>query len=228
MPFTCLIADDEDLALALLEQYIAALPELQLIAKCFNGREVLEAVKQQMPDIVFLDIQMPYTDGLQLAEVLAPDAAVIFTTAYSEFAIESYRLNAVDYLLKPFLSERFEQAAAKAVEYIRYKRNKAAADAHLFVKSGGRVIKILLDDILFFEGRKQYVKIYLQQESLMVLDSMKNFEDSLPAEKFMRIHKSYIVARDKISGIGISDVSIGTHLLPVGKTYKKLIAGWRG
>jgi DNA-binding LytR/AlgR family response regulator len=223
MSFTCLIADDEDLAVALLEQYAAALPHLQVIATCYNGKAVLEAVAQQMPDILFLDIQMPYINGLELAERLSPDCAVIFTTAYPEFAVESYRLSAVDYLLKPFLPERFAQAVQKATDYLQYKKNKAATTAHIFVKSGYRIIRLLLDDILFIEGRKQYVKIHTAQEALMVLDSMKNFEDKLPPNQFVRIHKSYIVAKDKITSVSTSEVLIGAQQLPIGKTYKKTV-----
>jgi DNA-binding LytR/AlgR family response regulator len=221
MAYTCLIADDEDLAVALLQSYVAAIPQLQVVACCSNGQQVLDYVQEKPVDILLLDIQMPQLTGLELAAKVSKDSAVIFTTAYAEYAVESYTLQAVDYLQKPFLPQRFEQAIQKAIDYLQYRRQQQPTAKHITVRSDHRLVNLALADILYVEGRKQYVKIYTTTAApLMVLDSMKNFETLLPEPAFARIHKSYIVARQHIQSMNSFELTIDNQILPVGKTYK--------
>jgi two-component system, LytTR family, response regulator len=225
MAFTCIIADDEDLAIALLQKYAAQIPELQVLHTFCNGKAVQDYLQTHKPDILLLDIQMPGLTGLELAAEYASQCAIIFTTAYHEHAAASYTLSVVDYLLKPFLPERFQQAIKKATDYITYKKQveNSTEAAYIFVKCDYRLEKILLSDILFLEGRKQYVRIQTTVASYMVLDSMKNFESMLPANRFLRVHKSYIIGLDKVKTVAADEVVIDKNTIPVSKTHREAL-----
>jgi DNA-binding LytR/AlgR family response regulator len=224
--YSCLIADDEDLALALLKNYIGSIPFLKLEAEFHNGKEVLAYLEKNKVDILFLDIQMPYISGLELAEAYAKKSAVIITTAYPGHAVDSYALNVLDYLLKPFLSDRFEMAVQRAIDYVEYKLAKEAGSDgknFIYVKTDHRLVKILFDEILYLEARKQYVMIKTVKEGYLVLDSMKNFENSLSPALFMRVHKSYIIALKKIQSMGSAELIINDYTIPVSKQYRRAL-----
>jgi DNA-binding LytR/AlgR family response regulator len=222
----CLIVDDEDLAVQLLQAYAQQHEAVQVVAATTNATEVPALLASNAIDVLFLDIQMPLLNGLLLAEQLNDAPMMVFTTAYANHAVDGFRLNAIDYLLKPFSYERFAQAVEKCLEYRYYKelKQKEQAPDCLYVRADGRMVKILLTDILFIEGWKQYVKIYTAQKNILTLESMKNMEDNLPAGKFARVHKSYIAAVDKVEAAAADELLVaGGHKVPVGKTYREVI-----
>jgi DNA-binding LytR/AlgR family response regulator len=222
----CLIVDDEDLAVQLLQVYVQQHEAVEVVAATTNATEVPALLANHTVDILFTDIQMPLLNGLQLAEQLSDAPMIVFTTAYANHAVDGFRLNAIDYLLKPFSYERFAQAVDKCLEYRHYKelKQKELAPDCLYVRADGRMVKILLADILFIEGWKQYVKIYTTQKNILTLESMKNMEDNLPAGKFARVHKSYIAAVDKVEVAAADELLVtGGHKIPVGKTYREVV-----
>jgi DNA-binding LytR/AlgR family response regulator len=221
----CLIVDDEDLAVQLLNAYAQQHAAVEVTASTTNATEVPALLAENTIDVLFLDIQMPLLNGLLLAEQLKDAPMIVFTTAYANYAVDGFRLNAIDYLLKPFSYERFAQAVDKCLEYQHYRelKQKEAAPDCLYVRADGRMVKILLADILFIEGWKQYVKIYTTQKNILTLESMKNMEENLPAGKFARVHKSYIAAVDKVDIFAADELRVATHTIPVGKTYREAV-----
>jgi DNA-binding LytR/AlgR family response regulator len=230
MTYKCLIVDDEYMARLLLENYAQKLPNLEIVALCENAIEALEYLRREQIDLLFLDIQMPQLSGLELVSTLRQKPAIIFTTAYSEHAVEGFRLDAIDYLLKPFSFERFVQAVNKAINYISFQEQEKTTQKsdiqlfketnHFFVKADGRLVKIKFDDIIYIEGLKEYVSIYTATDRIITLQSLKNLEEILPATQFIRIHKSYIAATDKIQSIVGNQVEIHKKMIPIGLTYK--------
>lgn len=223
----CLIVDDEYMARLLLEEYVRKIPSLELVGLCENALEAFHLLKTQAIDILFLDIQMPHLSGLEFVQTLRDKPAIIFTTAYSEHALEGFRLDAVDYLLKPFSFERFAQAVGKAADIVTFRKQHfqpavlPAAD-HFFVKSDGKLIKVRFDDILYVEGLKEYISIYTtDKQRIITLQAIKNMESMLPEQRFARIHKSYIIALAKIDALVGNQVEIKKKLLPIGITYKE-------
>jgi DNA-binding LytR/AlgR family response regulator len=223
----CIAVDDEKLVLDLLVDNIRLVPYLQLVKACRNAMEAIEVLQQEKIDLIFLDIQMPKLSGLQFIQTLQQPPMIILITAYEKYALESYNLNVVDYLLKPVSFERFLKACNKAKELFDLKNEKTVAQKespdHIFVNVEYTLVKILFADILFIEGLKDYIKIHLASSSKPVLTkmSLKGMEENLPAEKFIRIHKSYIVAADKITVIKRDLVYIGNHEIPVSDFYKE-------
>ena len=245
---TCAIIDDEPLAVTLLESYVKRVPELDLKGKFLGAREALDALKETPVDLVFLDIQMPELTGLELSSQLPARTYVIFTTAYSQYAIQGYRANAVGYLLKPISFADFKEtidcachritgqatpaspapakdappAAAPAESRPTASKETVAADRSIFVKSDYKIIRIFIDDILYVEGLKDYVKIHLLStgRSVLSLTSMRNIEQLLPAEIFMRTHRSYIVNMSKVSLLERGNIVFGDKYLPVSDSYK--------
>jgi DNA-binding LytR/AlgR family response regulator len=223
----CIAVDDEKLVLDLLVDNIEQVPYLQLVNACKNAMEAIEVLQKEKIDLIFLDIQMPKLSGLQLIQTLQTPPMVILITAYEQYALESYNLNVVDYLLKPVSFERFLKACNKAKGLFDLKSDKGAVQKenspdHLFVNVEYTLVKILFTDILFIEGLKDYIKIHLASSNKPVLTkmSLKAMEEKLPSNKFIRIHKSYIVAADKITVIKRDLISIGTHEIPVSEFYK--------
>lgn len=228
-----IIVDDEPLAQDVLETYIEKMPELHLVQKCNNAFEANEAVKNHDIDLMFLDIQMPQLTGTDFLRSLSNPPLVIFTTAYSNYALDGFELNAIDYLLKPISMDRFLKAVNKAVEQIQLKR-KDEAPAHeapveegpdyIFVKADKKLIKVNFPEIIYIEGLKDYVIIRLDNSRVITLQTMKSLEDKLPTDKFKRIHRSYIVNIDKIDAVvgNMIEVSEKGQLkhLPVGKNYR--------
>jgi len=224
MNLTCLIVEDEPLARSLLTDYVKKIPSLELVATCSGSLQALEILKSNPVDLLFLDIQMPEVTGMGLLKTLTKKPLVIFTTAYSEYALEGYELDAVDYLLKPITFERFLRAVNKV--QLRFsvgqdKRHTPTADDFIFVKDGTKLVKIMLKDILYVEGLKDYVTIFTKTQKVVSLQRLKALEEQLPASLFVRIHNSYIVSLREITSIHKNEVEIGAAFLPVGETYKK-------
>jgi DNA-binding LytR/AlgR family response regulator len=232
----CLVIDDEELARSLLENYIGRLPHLTLLGKCRDPFEALDLLSSQPVDLLFLDIQMPGMTGMEFMRTLKNRPLVIFTTAYSEFAIESYNVDATDYLLKPFSFERFVQAVNKATDLLALRKAAAgtappypaaapASKDFILVKSEHKVHRLRFEDIAYIEGMREYVAYHTPNGRILSLNSLKSLEAELPADQFLRIHKSYIVAIGKIAAIEGNQVVIGKEKLPIGASYKDMVMG---
>ena len=225
-PITCMVVDDEPLAAALLGDYIVKAGGLQLTGVFTNAIEGLQAIQQTVPQLVFLDIQMPELTGLQVLKIAGSKCRFILTTAYQEYALDGFEHDVVDYLLKPVSFERFLTAVAKAKERLK---PAVAADIpppadYIFVKTEYKIKKIALSDILYLEALRDYVCIHTVQEKVMTLESMKSFETRLPLPGFVRVHKSYLVALGKISHIEKNRVVISNQFIPVGDVYRPQLA----
>lgn len=227
-----IIVDDEPLAQDVLETYIEKIPELNLVEKCSNALEANDALKNHDIALMFLDIQMPQLTGIDFLKTLSHPPLVIFTTAYPNYAIEGFELNALDYLLKPISLERFMKAVNKAMEQIELQgRGSAAADAEgeeepdfIFVKADKKLVKVNYADIIYIEGLKDYVIIRMENSRVITLQTMKSLEEKLPPGTFRRIHRSYIVNVDRIEAIVGNMVEVleknqAKHL-PIGKNYR--------
>lgn len=226
----CIAVDDEPLALELLEDNISKVPHLQLIATCGNAMEAIKVLREQTVDLIFLDIQMPGLTGLQFIQSLNERPMIILITAYEKFALEGFNLDVVDYLVKPVSFERFVKACNKAWELyqLRTKPKELTAGkspGYIFVNVDYSLLKIVIDDIMWVEGLKDYIKIHIRNSSKPVITrmTMKSVEELLPANRFIRIHKSYIAAMDFITAVRRSTVMIGTLELPVSDTYQEAL-----
>jgi DNA-binding LytR/AlgR family response regulator len=225
----CVIVDDEQHAIDILEHYVKQTPYLQLVGATTNPMEALQIVNSQQVDLVFLDIQMPELSGIDFIKAIHGKARVILTTAYSEFALESYELDVVDYLLKPVRLPRFLTAVQKVVNELSNKEEKEkheveSEDDYIFVKteSKGKLLKINFADIDYIEGMKNYVAIHCSGKKTMVYTSMKDIEDRLPHKQFLRVHKSFIIAVPKITGLEGNMVrlqNVNAEIL-IGDSYK--------
>ncbi|OJV31930.1 MAG: DNA-binding response regulator [Bacteroidales bacterium 36-12] len=225
----CWIVDDEPLALNLLESYVENTPFLKLTGKYSSAKSAMQALTDVQPHLVFLDIQMPHISGMELACFIDDKTKIIFTTAFKEYALEGYRVNAIDYLLKPISYSNFLEAAKKALtwhEAFEAKNSVSQVQEHrtdgIFVKSEYKMVHLLFNDILYVEGLKSYVKIYTQKstKSVITLMAMKEIEELLPKDSFLRVHRSYIVAKNKIESVERNRIFIGTKKIPIGETYK--------
>lgn len=230
MKINCLIVDDEYPARILLTEYIKKHPRLDLKGTCKNPPEAMEALQQENIDIMFLDIQMPELTGIEFLQTLRKKPEVILTTAYPEYALEGYALDVTDYLLKPFSLERFLQAVNKAIELHDLKNSaklsipegpETKTEDHILVKTDSKLIRLPFQEILYIEGLKEYVSFYTSNERLISLLSLKHLEDTLPANSFQRIHKSYIVNKSKVKALYGNQVEIEGKMLPIGKSYKE-------
>ena len=224
-PIRTLIIDDEPLAREILESHAAQIPELEVLASCGNALEANEIVQSTEVDLLFLDIQMPQISGLDWLRSLRTPPLVIFTTAFSEYAVEGFELNAIDYLLKPIAFDRFLKAVNKAKEQLRSRKPEAGSDQYMFVKADKKLVKVSFEDIVYIEGLKDYVIIRLEQDRVITLQTMKSLEEKLPQNIFRRIHRSYIVNVDKIEAIVGNMVEVmeknqAKHL-PIGKNYRE-------
>ena len=218
MQIRCLIVDDEPLAVDLLEQYVMQVPFLSLSGKCYNAMEALGFLHRQNVDLVFLDINMPRLSGLEMSSSLSSQM-IIFTTAYSQHAVESYERDAVDYLLKPITFDRFVRAVNKA--YNIFKSAPAQKPEQVFyIKSGKTMVKIDLNNVLFVEGLKDYVSFHTVGSKHVAYKRMKDLEDVLPLN-FSRVHNSFIVNRDHISRIEQNQVFVNGQAIPVSEKYRE-------
>ncbi|NRB49578.1 MAG: response regulator transcription factor [Saprospiraceae bacterium] len=220
-PLKCVIVDDEPPAIRLVENYIKRVPSLELVFSTTKPLEVIAYMERHNFDLVFLDIQMPQITGIQLSKILRQDVKVIFTTAYPEFAVESYRLNATDYLLKPFDFERFYQAVKK-VEASGGPAIEEELKDYVFVKTNSKnsFEKARIRDILYIEGLKNYVAIHLANKQVVTYSTLKSIKESLPAPLFVQIHKSYIVAVAHIEKTDSISVTVRGTNLPLGQSFK--------
>ncbi len=232
MRLSCIVVDDEPLAIEQMAEYISKVPFLELKATFARGLEAIMYLKNNKADILFLDIQMDDINGIQLLKSVKDLPAVILTTAYDQYAIEGYSLEVSDYLLKPISFERF----VKAVDRIYGKcvtgngnEEMNRSDNYIFVKADGKLIKISWDDILFIEGQRDYLKFHLvNNRRIMTLLSFRSVEEQLPADLFIRIHKSYLISASKIDSIGKTSVRIGEKEIPIGENYKPSLAAFLG
>ncbi|MBD2699119.1 response regulator transcription factor [Spirosoma sp. BT702] len=248
MTLSCIAVDDEPLALGLVCAFTEKTPFLKLTGRFSSAVEALQHVLQNPVDVIFLDIQMPDLTGLELARVLersnrGPQTTrIIFTTAFDQFALDGYRVDALDYLLKPFNYEEFLRAASKARSYFELVQRTEtipvaqpstppvtvpveATDDYLFLKVEYQLVRVAYSDILYIEGLKDYVKVYRQSEPgkpLLSLTSLKTLEEKLPARQFMRVHRSFIVALDRINAVTRNSVQIGPTTIPVSDQYKEV------
>lgn len=244
MILKCIAVDDEPLALDIIEDYISKVPFLELVKRTENAIEALQLVQAGGIDLVFLDIQMPDLTGIQFLKIANSKAHYILTTAYSQYALESYDLNVSDYLLKPIAFDRFYKAVEKVHSQLQkaepvpvVKVQEAAVSQpaavpvqdFIFVKTEHKIQKIELQDILYIEGLKDYISIFTRNERVITLQNMKKMEETLPKGEFIRVHKSYIISIDKIESIERSRISIASKIIPIGDTYRdeffKLIDG---
>lgn len=225
---TCLIVEDEPRAMRLLEDYMNKVPFMKLCGKCYDATEALAFLQGQQVDVIFLDINMPLLTGLEMAAMVPKDQKIIFTTAYSEYAIESFDYHVVDYLLKPITFNRFMQALTKLQVWFPQKKEIPLAhgrmsdqdmEDHLFVKSGRQIYRLPFDTVLYIEALKEYVCIYTKTEKLLVYKRMKEMTDVLPAQ-FVRIHNSYIINMKHIEQVDSQGVTVAGKQLPVSSGYK--------
>ncbi len=219
-----IIVDDEPLALDVLETYIEKIPNLNLVKRCNNAIEALKVLQNESIDLIFLDIQMPQLTGIEFLKSLKNPPLVVFTTAYPNYALDGFELNITDYLLKPISFERFVTAVNKVVDQLPtevVEEELATGKDFFFVKSDKKLVKVSYEDIKYIEGLKDYVIIRMRDNTRVItLQTMKSLEAKLPSNLFKRIHRSYIVALDKIEAIVGNMVEIEKKHIPIGKNYR--------
>lgn len=231
--YNVLIVDDEFLARKLLQGYVTKIENLNLVGTAQNAAEAFSLVNEHQIDILLLDIHMPDLNGIELARTLSNVPAIIFTTAYSEYALESYEVSAVDYLLKPIAFPRFSAAIEKAIAKLKSLETTSTEPAivetpqeandqktYMLVKADYRLYKINFDDLLYIEGQHEYVSFYTRTKRITALYSLKNLEEQLPADKFIRVHKSYIVSIDEIQEIEPLSITVAGQKMPLGGSYR--------
>lgn len=218
----CIIVDDEPPAIRLLEKYVAKVTFLELTGTTTNSLEALNIVETANVDLLFLDIQMPDLTGIQLSKILKGRTKIIFTTAYPQFALESYELNAVDYLLKPFVFERFYEAVLKLKDLPQKIEDATTIEQYLFIKTDGKnkFEKVFLKDVIYFESLKNYVAIHLKDKQIITYSTLKHIDEYLPENDFIKIHRSYIVALQHIEKTDSVAVYLNNNNLPIGDTYR--------
>lgn len=223
MNLNCAIVDDEPLALGLLESYVNKTPFLQLVGKYSSAVQAMNELPEKHIDLLFLDIQMPELNGLEFSKMVDFKTRIVFTTAFGQYAIDGYKVNALDYLLKPISYVDFLQAANKAVQWFELLQQPKEEIQSIFVKSEYKLVQIELNKILYIEGLKDHLKIYEEDSPKPVLSlmSMKAMEELLPASRFMRVHRSYIVQKDKIRIIDRGRIVFGKNYIPISDSYKQ-------
>lgn len=226
MKIKCLIVDDEPPARELLQSYISRLGYLEVAGQCHNGLEAFEWLQKTRADIIFLDIQMPKMNGLELIKSLHHPPSIILTTAFREYAVDAFEQGVIDYLVKPISFERFLKAISRHNHAMAYPAPELGREdpfdtAYMFFKVNKDMIKVLLKDIVYVESIRDYLKIVAHDRSFVTYQRISYMEDKLPEDRFVRIHKSYIVATEKISSFRQDAVRVGSYELPVGRMYKK-------
>ncbi|WP_299274500.1 LytTR family DNA-binding domain-containing protein [uncultured Psychroserpens sp.] len=225
MILSCILIDDEPLALDLMETYVKSTPFLKLVAKCNSAIAAIEIIEKETVDLIFTDIQMPNLSGMEFSKLLLnKPTKIIFTTAFEEFALESYKVNAIDYLVKPISYAEFFAAANKAKQQILNQPNRVnSIDDYIFVKSDYKLLRINLKDLIYVEGLKDYLKFYTvnSEKPILTLKSMKSLEEELSEKHFMRVHRSFIVNLNKITTIERNRIVFGDKYIPVSEKYKE-------
>ncbi len=224
MSLKVLIADDEPIARDILTAYVGKVPTLELVGACSNALEVFAMLNKQEVDLLLLDINMPEVTGMDLLRSLKDPPMVIFTTAYSEYAIESYELNAIDYLLKPIAFDRFVQAVQKAIDNSKERnglQEQNSLEDSFFVKTEGKLVRVFLDELYYVEGMKDYVRLWLKDGSLVIHSTMKSMEDMLQKfQTFLRVHRSSLINLKHVSEVEGNMIRLGIYTTLIGNTYK--------
>ncbi|TAF64613.1 MAG: DNA-binding response regulator [Cytophagales bacterium] len=246
MKLRCLIVDDEPLALDILENYIQRLDNLELVGRCENAIEAYNILNSQKVDVLFLDIQMPQLTGIDFLKTIHTQTKIVLTTAYREYALESYELNVLDYLLKPISFDRFLKAVQKAIDHLSISpevsnistspmpSNNATTtqvvvqntisnpyqDAFIYLKEDKRNVRVWLKEILFIESLKDYVKVKTAQKEIITYQNISYLEEKLPQEIFIRVHRSFIIALDKVDAYSMAYIEIQNIKIPIGRNYK--------
>ena len=218
----CIIVDDEPLSRRVIQNYLKDLPFLHLVASCSHAFEAMEVLQKESVDLIFLDINMPRLSGINFAKTLSNPPLIIFTTAYPEYAVEGFELEAVDYLLKPFSQERFLKAVNKASKILEINQisNPSNDPGFLIIKADKKLYKLNLHDILYLQAYGDYVKIFTTKKALLTKERFSNIEESLPAARFQKIHRSYIISLDAISFLEGNQVKVKETFLPVSNTFR--------
>ena len=230
MNLRCLIVDDEPNAVNLLEMFIRQNTGWQLLAKCYNAKEALSFLKTQPADLIFLDINMPNLTGMEMASLLPKETKIVFTTAYSEYAADSYHFQTIDYLLKPITLKRFYTALQKIEAHFglpeaspspeRIVAASAPAEEYFFIKSGRVLQKLLLKDILYFEGEKEYARLVSTHDKLLIYRRLKDIEEQL-SPTFVRVHNSYIINVSRVDSIKDNHIFIGSKQIPISEKFRE-------
>lgn len=233
MILRCALVDDEPLALSLLESYVRKTDSLELCGSYSSAIQAMKSLPEHPVDLLFLDIQMPELNGLGFSRMVSDNTRIIFTTAFEQYAIDGYRVNALDYLLKPISYNDFIEAVNKALQWFELRKKAETPDSvqtslptdsnHIYVKSDYKIVQIELDKILYIEGLKDYIKIYTEDNPrpILSLTSMKTMEEKLPSNRFIRVHRSYIVQKQKIKIIDKGRIVFGKEYIPVSDSYKQ-------
>lgn len=233
MKLRCAIVDDEPLALGLLESYVKKTPLLELNGAYSSAIQAMKNLPENPVNLIFLDIQMPELNGLEFSRMIPQDTRIIFTTAFEQYALDGYKVNALDYLLKPISYSDFMQAVNKAVKWFELQQKAeensnnliqtSSESNYIYIKSDYKLIQINLDKILYIEGLKDYIKIHLEDEPRPILSlvSMKAMEDKLPSSRFLRVHRSFIVQKQKIKVIDKGRIVFGKEYIPISDSYKQ-------
>lgn len=228
MILKCILIDDEPLALNLLEGYVKSTPFLKLVATCNSAITALDVIEKEAVDLIFTDIQMPNLSGMEFSKMIIDKGIrIIFTTAFEEFALESYKVNAIDYLVKPINYPEFLSAATKAKQQIlsqpMHTNTTNYNDDYIFVKSDYKLIKIELKDLIYVEGLKDYLKYYTvnSEKPILSLKTMKSLEEELPGKYFMRVHRSFMINLKKITTIERNRIVFGDTYIPISEKYKE-------
>lgn len=229
MKLKCAIVDDEPLAIELLVSYVNKIPFMELAGRYANAVETMKGLSENPVDVLFLDIQMPDLNGLELSKMIPESTRIVFTTAFDQYAVDGYRINALDYLLKPISYVEFLEACNRALQWFSMARHQPEHETReeamksIFVKSEYKLLQIDLDSIKYIEGLKDYVKIYTDDapRPILSLMNMKAMEQMLPASKFIRVHRSYIVQKSKIREIDRNRIVFGDKFIPIGDSYKQ-------
>lgn len=218
----CLIVDDEPLAQEVIENYILRVSDLQLVKKCDDAMQAFDVLRKEKIDLIFLDIQMPVIDGLGFLKSMKNTPSVIITTAFPQHALESYDFDVVDYLLKPISFERFLKAVHKVLDFkkISHAEGSESNPDYLFLKVDSKLVRVNFSDILYIEGMKDYLKVFLKDKFLVVHMTMKKIEEMIPRNKFVRVHKSYIVSLPAIKSIVGNYIELSDKQIPIGANYK--------
>ena len=221
MKIRCIAIDDEPPALRIIKEYCSRIPYLDLLSCITNPFEAVQQIRLQKPDLLFLDIQMPDINGLSIADKLEKQPIFIFSTAHSKYALDGFNLNAVDFLLKPYDFDRFLKAVEKAKTQIEYNSSQTSSTtgAFILIKHDYQNVKIFLSDILFVEALDNYIKIHTTTKNYITLMSMKLIISTLPAQEFIRVHKSFIVRLDKIKSFNKESIAISNTKIPIGRVY---------
>ncbi|WP_347921885.1 response regulator transcription factor [Pontimicrobium sp. SW4] len=218
MKYKCLIVDDEELARELIQNHLSKFDDFELVGSCDSALEAHKALKENKVDLIFLDIKMPVLKGTDFFKNLSVKPKVIFTTAYREYAVEGFELSAVDYLLKPIVFSRFYKAIEKFTESTN-KKDSTFRENHIYIQSNKKNVKILLDEILYIESIKDYIRIHFLEDKMMIKHGITAFEKELD-KRFLRVHRSYIVNTDKVTAFTKNDIEIGKIEVPIGEYYK--------